>query len=321
MTPREDRERRALESWPALARAAGLDASAFAVGRGWHKGEAHRDHVVLSLDGPGGPVILKRAFLPEDPGEVEGILGALHEARQALSGDPVNAVPEVLASDTEARAYLMDFAPGRPLRDLFEESSVHAPLLRRAGAWLAAYHRGTVSERREYRPHFMARHLEKLAGQAESGARRVRQAKRFAKLARRVAQLEEVYAGRETVIAAKHGDLNTRNLLFDGGQLTCLDFQPRSTAPVGHDIARLLVNYASTAADIDRVPPGEVLPPEALAAFFEGYDLIGPDDPSVGFLLRVQVMTDWNRLPARRSLNNLVRFRNLEALAEKALSS
>ena len=64
-----------------------------------------------------------------------------------------------------------------------------------------------------------------------------------------------------------------------------MDFAGGRVVPVGHDIARLLTDYAILHAPKEAIPTGHVLPPEAQSAFFEGYGLVGPGDPSVRLLL------------------------------------
>ncbi|MGR3520758.1 MAG: phosphotransferase, partial [Roseovarius sp.] len=63
--------------------------------------------------------------------------------------------------------------------------------------------------------------------------------------------------------------------------------------------------------------------PGLLAAFFDGYDLVGADDPSVGYLLRVRILMDWAAIPARmldRSKGQGRRLKRLQRLAERALA-
>ncbi|MGR3433429.1 MAG: phosphotransferase, partial [Shimia sp.] len=91
-------------------------------------------------------------------------------------------------------------------------------------------------------------------------------------------------------------------------------------APVGYDIARLLVSYVQMVGDLDAIPSGGVVPPAALDAFFEGYTLVPRDDPGVQFMLRVQVLTDWNRMHPRMTAQSLIRHARVKAIARRAFA-
>ncbi|WP_260348522.1 hypothetical protein [Alloyangia mangrovi] len=88
--------------------------------------------------------------------------------------------------------------------------------------------------------------------------------------------------------------------------------------PVGHDIARLLGDYAILHAPKAAIPEGEVLPPEVQGAFFEGYGLVPAEDPSVQLLLRNRVLAEWWGLPAKaedRGPAQARRWAGVQALA------
>lgn len=119
----------------------------------------------------------------------------------------------------------------------------------------------------------------------------------FLALARRTAAVLPSFAGQTTQAAAQHGDMNFHNLIVGEDALWGLDITNATVAPVGYDIARLLIHYAANFADLDRLAPGEAVPKEAASAFFDGYDLVGPRDPSVQTLLRVRILNDWMRVP------------------------
>ena len=304
-----------------LAAQAGLDAAPYAPTRHWLKDNPQRLHLVMRFDAPGrAPLILKQVFRPDDPVEFNGMLDAQAMAWQALSAAPDLIVPRILAEDRALKACLMAFQPGETLRDLCLTHEDHTPFLRQAGRWLAAYHRGTFQQNRKFRPHFMANHMLHLAAQLETGERRIRGQRRFIDLARRMPDLAAGHEGGKSRISAKHGDINCHNILIEGTKVAGYDFMPASHAPVGYDIARLLLSYAITAADLEAIPNGQMLPPSACTAFFEGYDFVGSDDPSVQFLLRIQVLTDWNRTANRKGAQALIEFERLKVIAERAFS-
>ncbi|MGY3438513.1 phosphotransferase [Marinovum sp. KMM 9879] len=302
-----------------LAAQAGLDAGAYAPTRHWLKDNPQRLHLVMRFDAPRqAPLILKQVFRPEDPREFNGMLDAQAMAWQALKEAPNLTVPRILAEDRALKACLMAFQPGETLRDLCLTHEDHTPFLRQAGRWLAAFHRGTFQQNRKFRPHFMADHMLHLAAQIETGERRIRGQRRFIDLARRMPAIAADHEGGKSRISAKHGDINCHNILIEGASVAGYDFMPARHAPVGYDIARLLLSYAITAADLEAIPSGQMLPPAAMEAFFEGYDFVRPEDPSVQFLLRIQVLTEWNRTANRKGAQALIEFERLKVIAQRA---
>ncbi|MBO9476168.1 aminoglycoside phosphotransferase family protein [Shimia sp. R11_0] len=310
----------AQETFAHLAERGNLS-GAYTKTRSWFKNDKRRLHIVQRYDAKDhAPVILKQVFRPEDPTEFNGILDAHHLASQALQACSEQHAPEILVEDRALKACLMRFQPGETLRDLCETHEDHADILMQTGRWLSAYHRGTFEQARGFQPKFMARHMLHLADQMQTGARRIKGQKRFVALAHQVQDMVADYEGRPSKIAAKHGDFNSHNILIEGNRTAGFDFLPISHAPVGYDIARILLSYALTAVDLDRIPKGHVLPPEALAAFFEGYDFVPADDPSVGFLLRIQILSDWNRMSDKKGVQNLINFERLRVIARRAFA-
>jgi len=308
-------------SFAALAGQAGLDTTRYRCVAQWVKDDVNRLHIVRHYEGRDVPaVVLKQAMRPEDVGDFAAIVDAHGEAQSVLAPVSGVTVPAILAKDLSVRAYLMAFQPGQTLLDLCRGTKDHAPHLRRAGRWLSAYHSGTYQEARVFQPKFMARHMLHLAGQMARGERRIKGQKRFIELAHLVQDHVADATGQPSKTAAKHGDLNAHNILISGHEVAAYDFLAKSRAPVGYDIARLLLSYAQTVGDIDSIPDGQAVPPDMMAAFFEGYDFVGPDDPGVRFLLRIQILTDWNRMNVRMTPKSLNRFRRLRAIARRAFA-
>ncbi|MEL7165652.1 MAG: phosphotransferase [Pseudomonadota bacterium] len=304
----------------AMAPQAQVDAGAYRMARHWIKTDANRCHIVALFKGPDtAPLVLKLAHAPRDATQFAGILQNHQAAMDATAAAPGITVPQLHAVDFDTQAYLMSFLPGTTFLDLCRQTADHGPLLRQAGRWLAAYHRGTVQQTRPFQPKFMARHMLHLVDQMDQGTRKIKGQNRFKRYAHAVQDLVEPCSGRDSTIAAKHGDLNAHNVIIADEQVAAYDFLPYSTAPVGYDIARFLVSYMQMEGDIAQVPNGAVLPPAVLDAFFEGYDVVAPNDPGVTFLLRIQILTDWNRKDHMASANALMRFQRLRAMAKRAL--
>lgn len=304
-----------------LAAHAGLDGGVYSCGTEWIKNEENRLHIVQRYDGDEvTSVILKHAFLPSDPAEFPQILAAHQQAYNALENRDDVAVPKVLAQDVAQQAYLMEFSHGTTFLDLCRGAEDHGPLLRKAGAWIAAYHAGTFKEERAFQPKFMARHMLHLVNQMECGERKIHGQKKFIELAKKLTSdvgSAEGYIGK---VSAKHGDLNAHNLLMSDHATTGFDFMGKSDAPVAYDISRFLLSYMQFVGDVDALPAGHVLPPDMMDAFWEGYDFINSNDPTVKFLMKTQVLTDWNRLSGGVNVQSSVRFARIKKIARQAFT-
>ncbi len=317
----DPREAAVLESWRRLAPAAGIDVTGFVPGRIWQKYAGGRSHVVMRLDGPGArSYVMKQIFQPDSPAYIANVLAAHLEAQEALDDHPNASVPRLLAHDRDRRVWLQDHIPGETLLNLCMDAADHAPHLAAAGAWLSAYHRATFREARIFQPHFMVDHIDSIAKSVEKGTRRIREGGRFVAFARQLPDFAQEATGLASKTAAKHGDMNCHNILIDGAKTAAFDFSEQSTAPVGYDIVRLLLNCAVNFADIGKIRPGQAMPGAMMRAFFRGYDFVNADDPGVQFLQRVQILIDWNRLSPRDTVYNLMRSKRIEAIAERAFA-
>ena len=293
----------------------------YRMARHWIKADARREHIVARFDSDVAPsLILKQAFAPQDATEFAGIVKNHEAAQAALSGQTDVTVPELLAIDPSRQAYLMRFVAGETLLDACRTSDDHRPLLRQAGRWLAGYHAGTFQEDRVFQPKFMANHMLHLADQMKTGVRRIKGQKRFLALTGHIQDWVAPCSGQQTKVAAKHGDLNAHNILVSPDSVAALDFLAHSHAPVGYDIARILLSYMQMVGDLAALPKGHVVPPDVLDAFFEVYGFVPPDDPGVTFMLRVQILTDWNRFNHSLSVSAALRFQRLRFIANRAFA-
>lgn len=314
-----DLEAAALALWPDLAREMGEEAGLWRAAPLARREDARVARVLLRLDGPEGRrLVLKHQAHPLAPDKfAEGI--AAHMAVQEVWPE---GLPLMRSVDLERQACVLDYLPARPLSVLLDGAPLadQAALLRRAGAWMAGFHRALPGEARVFQPKFTIRFLRSVMGELRAGDRQVAEPERFLACAEALCALQPRFEGQETVTAQTHGDLHQRNLVLDETRCWGVDFAGGRVVPVGHDIARLLTDYAILHAPKEAIPAGHVLPPEALAGFIEGYGLVGPDDPSVQLLLRNRVLAEWWGLPAReaeRSRAQARRFARLTALADR----
>ncbi len=316
----DPRVKQALAEWAKVAPSLGLDPNAFRAKLIWQKDEPKRSHIVVRLSGPKN-LILKRVF-SAPPGEnlVEGVV-ALRGAYQRLKSREYAHAPNVLFADDTGNFVVMTEAKGKTLNDHLEKGRSHGPMLRRTGAWLAAFHASGATEQRIYQPKFMVQHAVRLADDLTSGTMLVPEPDLFLQccdlIERRAADVQD----RQTISADKHGDFNLRNILLGPDGETGLDFKPPTTAPVGFDIARILMDYAELFQPDSEVAPGEVLATTTIDAFFAGYDLVDKNDPAVRFVPFVQLLNDWRLIPFdanRRSWRQKIRLDSIIFLARNA---
>ncbi len=313
----------AAQVWPRLMEEAGIAGRGAVVAVVVERRTPTLEHVILHLRGAAGQdLIFKQIFRPSDAAHFAGIVAAQDRAAQRMAGNPFARVPAVLAVDHGAQAVLMEKVPGETVQRLIDGGVDVRTVLRDAGRWMAAFHRDPAMERRPFRPHFMADHLGLLARQIEAGEKRVPARGDFLRHVAAVRAMAPRFAGMTGLSTVRHGDLHTRNIILCEGRAWGIDFHPPGSAPVGFDIARFLMDHSERQALMETIPPGHAAPPEAVAAFFEGYDLVPPDDAGVTFLLRVRMLTNWASMPQSRTAMNLsqmTRFARLRALADNAL--
>ncbi len=312
--------KQALSDWTDIAPTLGLDPASFRSKLIWQKDEATRSHVVMRLKGP-RTLILKRTFVAQDNENLVEKVVTQRDAFQRLTAYPKANVPEVLFASDDGKIVIMAEATGKTLNDLLVLGRSHDQMLRRAGVWLAAYHASGPTETRTYQPHFMVKQAERLAKSVAEKEISVAYSDQFIQCCVQIEGLAEQALDQQTTSSCKHGDFNLRNILLGPDGETGLDFKPASTAPVGFDIARLLMDYAELFQPIQDVPRGAVLSRTTLDAFFKGYDVVTRDDPAVRFLPYVQLLNDWRAVPtvvARRSWRQAARMDKILALAQNA---
>jgi len=126
--------------WATLAQQAGLDAHGFSQSHVWVPPGTRSGTYVVGFSSPRGEhAVLKRFSETMEQDRFERITKTLRSAGEKMQGG-ANRVPTVLAVSHESRAVLFEWVRGDELYDLIEEAEDHAPLLTRAGSWLAAYH-------------------------------------------------------------------------------------------------------------------------------------------------------------------------------------
>jgi hypothetical protein len=309
--------KQALAEWGQIAPTLGLDPAAFRPKLIWQKDEPARSHIVVRLRGP-RTLILKRVFkAPEDEALDAGVT-ALRAAHDRLTTYENAHAPQVLFASDSGDIVVMTEATGKTLDDHLTAGRPHAQMLKRTGAWLAAFHASSETEKRRYQPRFMVAHAGRMADAVQAGTLAVADPDRFVACCRAIPALAEAATDQATISATKHGDFNLRNILLGPDGETGLDFKPPSSAPVGFDIARMLMDYAEMFQPDTDLSAGALLSDATLDAFFDGYDLVRRDDPAVTFVPYVQVLNDWRLIPpqpAKRSWRQKARYKVITVLA------
>lgn len=307
----------ALAVWPELAAQIGARAGDWVPRRLAFREDARVSRILVRLDRPGsGPLVLKHEARPLRP---EVFVRAV-EAHLAAHAACPEGVPELLAADVARLALVMRLVEGRPLSVLLDGAGAaeQCDLLRRAGAWLARFHAGALGAPRLFQPKFTLNFLRHVLEELDRGDRAVQEPARFRRAAEALCAAQGAFEGRMTQAAMTHGDMHMRNILVGETCVWGIDFAGGRVVPVGHDIGRLLADVAILRADHARVRPGQVLPDDALAAFFEGYDLVGAEDPSVQLLMRHRVLAEWWGLPvAGLTPAQARRWQGISALAQR----
>lgn len=311
----------ALAEWHEIAPDLGLNPSAFRAKLLWQKEESNRSHIVLRLASPDRKLVLKRIFKPSNNSRTRESLAMQQRAAQAMAGLDGLLVPQVLHVSPDGALGIMQHVPGKTLNDHLEAGKPAEIMLRRAGKWLGAFHGAFETSQRTYQPQFMVRHMARVSATVEADMTSLPERDLFLRCAERIPAIADRFTGQRTVSAQKYGDLNLRNILIGPDGVAGLDLAPDSSAPVGFDIARLLMDYAELFQPPGDPVRGSLLSEATLEAFFQGYRLVGMDDPAVGFLPYVQILNDWRIIPVRdqdRSLRQSRRLAMILHLAEHA---
>ncbi len=312
----------AITHWPELAKQAGLDPSGWQSSVISRRSDARLARIVLRMtDQTGQSVVLKYLASPHAPESFGESVAAHLAAQEAFP----TGVPKILAVDLQNQSYVMDFAPGVSLSDALKTSAPVAQnaLLQKAGAWLASYHRATAADRRTFQPKFTLNYLRQILKEAQSGERQIADFDAFETCANHLLSNQARFENRETIAAQSHGDLHMRNLIMGTDRCLGIDFAKAPVVPVGHDIGRLLADYAILRAPHTRIDKGSVLPEFALNAFFDGYDFAPANDPSVQLIMRHRILAEWWGLPTaaeRRSLAQQTRLDRIMSLAPRVFA-
>ena len=210
---------------------------------------------------------------------------------QAMT-DPQNRAAEVLSWQPEIPALVMEDAGPMSLRD----QASRAPLatLRRAGAWIEAFH-ATTQRPHPFRPAGHVNHLRRLIDQGETGQRQMPRFAQFRATALRIAETGKALRGHPAFRCVTHRDLTLSNLMAaPDGAVIGIDFEnDRQDEPL-RDVFALAMDSVPIAQDTGT---GDLF---AAASGAYGRRLAG-DDTRL-FMQRALALGYWARTPPRPSL-------------------
>lgn len=317
---------RAMATWPRLAEAAALPSAVPKVAPLLTRSDDKGARLVLALESAGRRLILKQDE-PAAAGDNTNFtrsLAAQDYARLRLAGNTQGLrVPKVLAFLPEQGIALMERLDGEPAAHLLEKAESRndrREVLAACGRWLGEFHRATSGGApRPYQPRLVLEHLHAQRASIGLGQLKVADPGFYLRLSAVIEAAATEFTGQPARHARRHGDFSLRNIVIGGSRVGAIDFKPEHTAPVGYDIARLLVDYTALYGDHGKIPDGQLLQGPDRTAFFRAYEFAKPEDAAVGFLLRVQILSEWLRIPAIEEQRGLMQILRLQGLAETAL--
>lgn len=312
--------------WPALAGLAGL-APGLAEARVLSSrcdDDGLRAVVRLSL-AEGGSVVLKHDGRRNvDPaGDFPGGVAAQRMARLRLQGNLLGLrVPAILAELPDQRTALMELAPGQSaheLMELAEDNHARRAILAACGRWLSGFHRAGRTAMRPYRTQFALDYLADRRARLPRGGLKDEGGALLMRLFDAVRASAADHDGRPARHAQQHGNFTLGQVVIGPDTVAAVGFRPERTGPIGHDVTRFLVDYVTLFGDHRKIAEGRLLSSGDEAAFFRGYDIAGAQDAAVGFLVGVQLIHEWLRLPADPEHRGLVHSLRLAGLRETAM--
>ena len=235
---------------------------------------------------------------------------------------------EPVLLDEEGHASLTKYIDGRTLdstvRKLDGDQEAQNKLLRRTGMWLDAFHRLDIDERRIFQPKYTVGFYQGIRRDILAGRTNVATKELYLRGIDHLETIAPSYENRETVSAVQHGDFHTRNVVVSGEKSIGIDLTSTKPGPVGYDIARLLVDFTGVAGRSNDAKPGDTIPQDIVDAFFEGYTLVGPDDPGFGVLRFARVLGDLLLVPAKsrdRTAGKTRTLKRMRPLARNAFQT
>ncbi len=312
-------DKTALKLWPGFAAQAGLSRHGWRLTKLSRRDDPENSRIVLRAKHRSGlSYAYKFQLKPESQ---QGFVA--HHMRQerafhALGEDATLTAPKPIHVSQDAQTSLFEYIRGHTFAELVRKAEgrpvQQLDLLKQAGVWLDAYHRTQIEERRIFQPKYTVCYYQELEKQITAGIATVPARQLFLAGIRRIIELAPQFEGQQTISAIQHGDFHLFNLIRDDQRTLGLDFSSDQMAPVGHDISKVLLDFTTLTRSANEVAPGRVVPEDVTSAFFEGYKMVGPNDPSLAFLLYPRVLSTLARVPQKKALRTEAKQRTLRRL-------
>lgn len=285
--------------------------------------DARVSRIVQKLTHPDhDPIVLKYEAKPDRRDLFTGRVAEQQSAFDAFPHSDTLRIPKILSLHPEHQAVMMTFIDARPLTEAFDASGAdvqkHAALFEQIAPWVDAFHTARRGPDRSFQIHYTMKTLDRLTQAVAAEKNSVAEHTMFLAAASVLRARAPQYDGQTTIPSLQHNDLHLRNILIGDGVTAGVDFSGGHSAPVGHDIARLLVDYAALHAPIAEIPQDQVVPKQILDGFFKGYTLVSADDPAVCLMLQMRVLTDWHGLPAKAENRTPAQERRLTGILRVA---
>ena len=269
--------------------------------------------VVISAQGHGDipDLILKHSLAGQHQKHFDNEVAVHVRAADGFEDEDALHVPALLHVDLEAQFQVMQAADGQTAHDLIADyDTSRATVLQACGAWMGHWHRQTYERDNRVNPNVVQASLRGLRDKVVSGERAVVGQRAFLDCAAVVDDMAEAARGQVTKLAATHGEMNLRNFIIGPQGTYGIDFGAIHTAPIGHDLARFVANFANFFYPLDAADADVQWLEDDLDAFFAGYGAHGRDDPVFRYLLRMQIIKGWaSTLKDSGSRNALHRHR------------
>lgn len=263
--------------------------------------------VVLLAQGEGDlpDLILKHSLGGQQQKHFDNGVAAHRRAFDMFVGADKMHVPALLHVDETAQFLVMETAIGETAHDLIADGGAdRAAVLQACGAWMGHWHAQTYERENPINPNTVQKSLRTLRGNVENDTRDIVGRRAFLTCAAVVDDMAENARGQMTKLAATHGDMNLRNLIIGPKGTYGIDFGAIHTAPIGHDLARFIANFANFFYPLDGQDGDGAWLDDDLDAFFAGYGADGRNDPSFIYLLRMQIIKDWASIPKDTGARN-----------------
>ncbi|WP_170764842.1 phosphotransferase [Ruegeria lacuscaerulensis] len=316
----------AKEAWPDTAAEAGLPRVGWTLTRLSRRDDPDNSRIVyLAEHWSGSKYAYKFQLRPRSQKDFASHFHLQSLTYRALAHSNLLTVPKPVYLASERQAWVMEFIEGHTVGELVRRAGGDVPrqlnLLRHAATWLDAYHRAQCYERRVFQPKYTVKYFKDLQAKILAGSEKVAAKDLVLAGIDRVLEQASTYEGQETVAATQHGYFHMRNLILDGTRLVGLDISSNQLVPVGHDIAKILLDFTVVTRTAGALPPGEVVPDDVRQAFFEGYTLVGPNDPGVRFLQYPRILSTLLQVPQNKKYRTDAKQRTLKRLRPIAKSA